>query len=56
MEEEKIIENVRNEEYLRAVPRIGYYMKSKNISAIFKFKCPTFALAGRCDRENIFIQ
>ena len=52
MEEEKIIENVRNEEYRRVVPRIGYYMKSKNISAIFQSKCPTFALAGRCDVEE----
>ena len=48
MEEGKIIENVRNEEYLRVVSRIGYYLKSKNISAIFKYKCPTFALAGEC--------
>ena len=56
MEEGKIIENVRNEEYeeyLRVVSRIGYYMKSKNISAIFKYKCPTFALAGLCGVEGI---
>ena len=49
MEEGKIIENVGNkeyEEYLKVVPRIGYYMRSKNISAIFKYKCPTFTLAG----------
>ena len=55
MEEGKIIENVLNEEYedyLRVVPRIGYYMKSKNISAIFKSKCPTFALAGFCGVEE----
>ena len=52
MEERKIIENVRNEEYLRVVSRISYYMKSKNISAIFKSKCPTFALAGSCDVEG----
>ena len=52
MEEGKIIENVRNEEYLRVVSRIGYYMKSKNISAIFKYKCPTLALAGACDVEE----
>ena len=55
MKEGKIIENVLNkeyEEYLRVVPRIGYYMRSKNISAIFKYKCPTFALAGACDVEE----
>ena len=52
MEEGKIIENVRKEEYLRVVSRIDYYMKSKNISAIFKYKCPTFALAGLCDVEE----
>ena len=46
------MENVRKEEYLRVVPRIDYYMKSKNISAIFKYKCPTFALAGLCDVEE----
>ena len=52
MEEGKIIENVQNEEYLKVIPRIGYYMKSKNISAIFKYKCPTFALAGTCGVEE----
>ena len=57
MEEGKIIENVRNKEYLRVVSRIGYYMKSKNISAIFKYKCPTFALAGYCGggEERIYL-
>ena len=52
MEEGKIIENVRKEEYLKVVSRIDYYMKSKNISAIFKYKCPTFAVTGFCDAEE----
>ena len=32
-----------NEEYLRIIPRIAYYLKSKNIAAIFKHKCLLFA-------------
>ena len=40
MEEEK---GVVNKEYERVTPRIGYYMKSKNITRIFKEKCPIFA-------------
>ena len=32
--------------YLRIVPRIAFYLKNKNISAIFKYKCPLFAAAG----------
>ena len=35
-----------NKEYLRIIPRIAYYLKSKNIARIFKEKCPIFA-AGR---------
>ena len=40
MEEDKAIVN---KEYERIIPRIGYYMKSKNITRIFKEKCPLFA-------------
>ena len=43
MEEGQIIEIVQNDEYMRVVPVIGYYLKSKNISCIFKSKTPTFA-------------
>ena len=32
-----------NEEYLRIIPRIAYYLKSENIAAIFKHKCLLFA-------------
>ena len=39
----KSIERVINEEYLRIVPRIAYYLKKKNIRGIFKDKCPLFA-------------
>ena len=41
MEEEKGV--VNKEEYERVTPRIGYFMKSKNITRIFKEKCPIFA-------------
>ena len=41
MEEEKA--DVNKEKYERVTPRIGYYMKSKNIARIFKEKCPLFA-------------
>ena len=45
MEEEK--EVVNKEKYERITPRIGYYLKSKNITRnIFKEKCPIFAAGG----------
>ena len=44
MEEEKTV--VNKEKYERVTPRIGYYMKSKNIARIFKEKCPIFAAGG----------
>ena len=31
----------------RIVPRIGFYLKNKNISAIFKYKCALLAAGGR---------
>ena len=52
MEEEKGI--VNKEEYERVAPRIGYYMKSKNIARIFKEKCPIFAAGGRQKIINLF--
>ena len=39
-----------NDEYMRIVPRIGYYLKSKNIAAIFKQKYVLFA-AGSSERR-----
>ena len=45
MEEEKGV--VNKEEYERVTPRIGYYMKSKNIARISKEKCPIFAAGGK---------
>ena len=54
MEEGQIIETVLNEEYMRIVPGIGYYLKSKNISSIFKSKTPTFATTGGDGRIYLF--
>ena len=54
MEEGHIIKIVLNEEYMRIVPGIGYYLKSKNISSIFKSKCPTFATTGGDGRIYLF--
>ena len=52
MEEAKGI--VNKEEYARVTPRIGYYMKSKNIARIFKEKCSIFAAGGDEERINLF--
>ena len=52
MEEEKAI--VNKEKYERVIPRIGYYMKSKNIARIFKEKCPLFATGGVEAIINLF--
>ena len=52
MEEEKGV--VNNEEYERVTPRIGYYMKSKNIARIIKEKCPIFAAGGKEAIINLF--
>ena len=53
MEEEKGVVN-KKEKYDRIIPRIGYYMKSKNIARIFKEKCPIFAAGGNEWRINLF--
>ena len=42
----KSIRSVPNDEYLKVVPRIAYYLKKKNIRGIFKYKCPLFAAGG----------
>ena len=52
MEEEKGV--VNKEKYERIIPRIGYYMKSKNIARIFKEKCPIFAAGGEEKIINLF--
>ena len=52
MEEEKGVGN--NEYDERIIPRIGYYMKSKNIARIFKKKCPLFATGGWSRLINLF--
>ena len=39
----KSIGSVVYDEYLKVVPRIGYYLKNKNIGDILKYKCPLFA-------------
>ena len=53
MEEEKAVLN--KEKYERVTPRIGYYMKSKNIIRnIFKEKCPIFAAGGGEMIINLF--
>ena len=45
---------VVNEEYLKVVPRIAYYLKKKNIRGIFKYKCPLFAAGGWDRRIYLF--
>ena len=52
MEEEKGV--VNKEKYERVTPRIGYYMKSKNIARIFKEKCPIFTAGGKEAIINLF--
>ena len=52
MEERKGV--VNKEKYERVTPRIGYYMKSKNIARIFKEKCPIFAAGGEEKIINLF--
>ena len=52
MEEEKGV--VNKEKYEKVIPRIVYYMKSKNIARIFKEKCPIFAAGGKDARINLF--
>ena len=52
MEEEKAV--VNKEKYESITPRIGYYMKSKNIGRIFKEKCPIFAAGGAEEIINLF--
>ena len=49
MEERKAIESIPNDKYLR----IANYIKNKNSSPIFKYKCPLFAAAG--DKGRIYI-
>ena len=51
MEENKAI---LNKEYKSVTPRIGYYMKSKNIARIFKYKSPLFATGGNEEIINLF--
>ena len=51
MKEEKAI---LNKNYERITPKIGYYMKSKNIARIFKEKCPLFAAGGNANIINLF--
>ena len=51
MEEEKA--DVNKEKYERVTPRIGYYMKRKNIARIFKEKCTLFASGSGFWSENI---
>ena len=52
MEEKKGAVNM--EKYERVIPRIGYYMKSKNIARIIKEKCPLFTVGGNANIINLF--
>ena len=52
MEEAKGIAN--KEEYKSIIPRIGSYIKSKNIARILKEKCPIFAAGGYGDIIHLF--
>ena len=47
MEEEKA--DVNKEEYEKVTPRIGYYMKNKNIQSMSNIR-------SRSERDNQFIQ
>ena len=40
--------------YLRIVPRMAFYLKNKNISVIFKYKCPLFAAGDASGRIYLF--
>ena len=50
----KSIRRITNEEYLRIVPRIAFYLRKKNIRGIFKYKCPLFASGGESGRIYLF--
>ena len=50
----KSIRRITNEEYLRIVPRIAFYLKKKNIRGIFKYKYPLFATGGESGRIYLF--
>ena len=54
MEESKYIGTIINKEYLRIVPRMSYYLKSKNIAGIFKYKCLLFAAGGYNGEIELF--
>ena len=54
MEEAKAIGSVINKEDVRIIPQIGYYLKSKNIRAICKYKCLSFAAGGKEGRIYLF--
>ena len=45
---------ITNEEYLIVAPRIAFYLINKNISAIFKYKCPLFTAGGVNGRIYLF--
>ena len=45
---------LNKEKYKRVTPRIGYYIKSKNIARIIKEKCPIFAASGYEAIINLF--
>ena len=54
MEEKKRHYTAVNAKYLRIIPGIGYYLKSKNIAAIWKCKYPLFAAVGEFERIYLF--
>ena len=45
---------VNKEKYEKIIPRIGYYLKSKNIRRIFKEKSPIFATGGEEKTIKLF--
>ena len=54
MVEAKAIGSVINKEDVRIIPIIGYYLKSKNIRAICKYKSLSFAAGGNEGRIYLF--
>ena len=46
--------NISTQEYVKVIPQISYYLRSRFLPPIFKYKCPLFAAAGYFNRIYIF--
>ena len=55
MKKGKSIETrINNEEYLKIVPKMAYYLKNENIGDIWRYKSPLFIAAGEKGRIYLF--